>query len=391
MKISFLLSAVVLLSLVSCSRYIDPFGPKGHAEEYVKVHKVDANTNVKFNSGAYYYLPKTVLDVDFKLKKTYRIKGPYAAYASKYLGIENVITSNSTTYDIVDAKINTHPVVDTNQVFFIELPQNSDTFFINPEMKLYFDNGAYVNSRVQPNRQQQEMKISSSVEDYSSTFKYFADDNLFETVDTVIEKVEMDTITIEKTVFKKKIVEKSLEQKAKEAANYIQELKKQRMNLLTGYQEIAYDYETIKYMASELEKIEKEYIELFTGVTREIYVDYHYEYIPETSSNCIPEVLTTFVPTDGMVAPGQKSGINVYLQICSNKSLQGSQNLLNDSVPSYGFYYRAPEYANVKIFLGEKILINKEMPIPQFGPAMQLPEGKYDFEIDPNTGYLLRF
>ena len=48
------------------------------------------------------------------------IKGPYSEYAYKYLGLKNIITENTTTYQISDVDINTASEPDPNQYYFVE-------------------------------------------------------------------------------------------------------------------------------------------------------------------------------------------------------------------------------------------------------------------------------
>ena len=67
-------------------------------------------------------------------------------------------------------------------------------------------------------------------------------------------------------ILKRTMVEKSPEQKAREAADFISKIKEDRFNLLTGYQEVSYNQETLEYMDTQLKLLEKEYMKLFTGI-----------------------------------------------------------------------------------------------------------------------------
>ena len=79
----------------------------------------------------------------------------------------------------------------------------------------------------------------------------------------------VDTITIEKQILQHKIIEKSLEDKARDAANYIELIADNKMKLISGYQEVNYDKNTLAMMILELDKQLMDYTSLFTGKTFE--------------------------------------------------------------------------------------------------------------------------
>ncbi|MFZ4800232.1 MAG: DUF4831 family protein, partial [Bacteroidia bacterium] len=78
----------------------------------------DAIPNNK--SGFYYALPKTYIKVDFIINQQENIKGPYCDYAQKYFGLNNVITQNTTEYEIKNINIETFSEPDSSQYYFIE-------------------------------------------------------------------------------------------------------------------------------------------------------------------------------------------------------------------------------------------------------------------------------
>ena len=85
---------------------------------------------------------------------------------------------------------------------------------------------------------------------------------------------------MERQYLKRTIVEKSPDQKAKEAADFIAKIKDNRFNLISGYQEVNYNKETLEYMDSQLKVLEKEYLKLFTGISIHKTLTFSYKYIP---------------------------------------------------------------------------------------------------------------
>jgi len=70
--------------------------------------------------------------------------------------------------------------------------------------------------------------------------KYSADISVFEKVDTIIRKINVDTMTVERQYYKRTMIEKTPEQKAQEAADFITKIKDNRFTLISGTSEVNY-------------------------------------------------------------------------------------------------------------------------------------------------------
>ena len=60
---------------------------------YNVIH-INKDTKPGKKAGFYYSLPQTYVKVDVKVEQIEKIKGPYAEYANKYLGLQNIIKEN---------------------------------------------------------------------------------------------------------------------------------------------------------------------------------------------------------------------------------------------------------------------------------------------------------
>ena len=68
-----------------------------------------------------YFLPQTAFKVIVTVEKNEQIKGYYADYADKMLGISNVFTENKTNYIISKVDIQSYIIPDSNLQFLVEM------------------------------------------------------------------------------------------------------------------------------------------------------------------------------------------------------------------------------------------------------------------------------
>ena len=114
-------------------------------------------------------------------------------------------------------------------------------------------------------------------------------------------RVNVDTTTFEEVFFRKTFIEKSTEQKAREAANFILKLEEDRFGLITGYQEVSYSAETMAYMNDQLLNLQNEYLALFKGKTTTTTRHYSFVLEPLPDNADQRKVLCKFSPTQGVL------------------------------------------------------------------------------------------
>lgn len=371
-----------LTFMIACSTY--------------QVIPVAENNIPETTEGFYYSLPRNVVTIDISVKQVTTIPGPYANYASKYLGIKDALQANNTTYELSDIKINTYSEPDPEQYYFVDLSKIRG--HSSKKMMMSLSEAGLIqdfndNSDTQVAKEKQEMQERSNI-DYSETFKYFADANLVERIDTVIEQINMDTTTIERLSLRVSLVEKTMEQKAKEASEYLMKIKALRIDIITGAQEVAYSDATVKYMSEELAKMEQEYMKLFIGITQTKTLQYRYFYLPESQVYSASIPLFKFSKSNGIVKDNQANGEMVYIHInrsrntnLLDKFVQGSQP---DAKTKNGLFYRIPEYAKFTIKEGEVLQAEASFLISQFGVVVSLPAKSVKVQFYPNSGAIRR-
>jgi hypothetical protein len=258
MKIKFRLLIVLLVFVFTqCVNY--------------KATKIDSNIVPVTGNGMVYSLPQTALKVAVTYTKETKVKGPFAEYAEKLLGLKNVIAVNQTNFLITNITIDGTNIADTAHQYLISKGKSlfgcrRTTYDLNHV-------GALVgmNTRMKPIKDSVFNHFSMAVKQesfsYPDFFKLYADASQIEKIDTVYETVKMDTITMSKPIIKRTLVTKTVQQRAEEAADYILKFRIKRYELIAANQEVPYTKEALEFMNNQLVKIENEYLELFTGIT----------------------------------------------------------------------------------------------------------------------------
>jgi uncharacterized protein DUF4831 len=192
--------------------------------------------------------------------------------------------------------------------------------------------------------------------------------NMFEKVDTVIRRINIDTLSIEKNFYRSSWQQKSSEQKAKDAAELISRIKENRF----------------------LQEMYNENLSLFIGITKNRILKYTFLFVPDESSKNIAVPIFKFSESTGIADASSGTGQHVNIKLQTNgledkigtfakaKSSAGGENL--------GYYYRMPEFADVVIELNSTKLFEANMMVGQFGIVAKTPSQESKIEFCPNSG-----
>ena len=350
----------------------------------VKVYPLSDMESVTGKTGFIYSLPETRILIHLRVKKTEHYKGPYADYARKYLNINNIIKNDHYSYEIIDVQLEREAIPDPNQIFFVEIPKKGKTslgFHLSPEGFLSNMTGVENEKEM---REISEKYLQHSFRDIK-LFKYQNASNLVETTDTILRRIIIDTIEVSKMFFQKKWTLKGSENNAREAAKMIEKLKTARYNLLTGYQEVAYDGAAIKYMDSQLQQMEEEYLSMFSGATIEKEITYTFSVIPKKSDeNMIPAF--TFSKRTGAHRRNSNLGDVIHLTVEEVASPNNPMTKFDTQSDKLGIYYRIPVWADVRLEVNDDISVQAKYPFPQWGRLARLPANIRSVSLDENTG-----
>lgn len=362
----------------------------------INVVHIDNNVNVSEKTGIFYSLPRTVIKIDVIIDRIENYKGPYSEYAYKYLGLKNVVESTSVEYKITDIKVTTSPQPDPDQYYFVELGEKLSkgeragllSFNESGLMLGMMNELPDTSSKELVNKLESGASVTEQ-DVFPEVFKYSADVSFFEKIDTIIRKVNIDTMTIERQVLKRTMVEKPMDQKAKESADFISKIKDNRFNLVSGTQEVNYNKETLEYMDEQLKMLQKEYMKLFTGISLHRPVTFSYTYTPNPNQVNTEVPIFKFHKGKGVLdldAPGGKV-VTIKVQRSGTTGVvSGYLKKNTETKKEHGFYYRIPELARVIVKVDENLQEETQCLVNQLGVISSLPVKNWKASFYPTTG-----
>lgn len=356
----------------------------------INVSKLASGSDYGNKDGFFYSLPRMGIKLNVEYEKIIMIKGPYSDYANELLGLEDIIASNSINYRIKELSLETYYLPDPEQIYFVEY--DSKEARNDNELKMNFSaKGFFVGSSnfpemhtLSPEMMEQESEIS--VEEVERYFNYYADNNLYDKIDTIVKKISIDTISIDTYTFKKTTMEKYPVMKAGEAVAHITQLRESQYNLITGYQEVAYSEGALKFMYDKLNGMENDYLDLFRGKVFKEEYSYSSVFIPNSGDydKWIPVI--KFSSKAGV--DQQTEGDDVFLRftVTGNTTPIKDNYSENTAVGLKGLYYRIPEYSSISIRYNQKSADLLQTLIPQFGVIVGAPFSAENISIYPETG-----
>lgn len=358
-----ILSLIIVLPFISVGQYT-----------VTRVQNQNVSTE---GDGFYYSLPRTLFEINLSFEKLEQIRGPLANYTENYLGTSNYITSDGVSYKLLYVDVKPVFEADPEQIYYVQFPVDKSkdkeniTFSLTSlgTLLAYDDSPAFVEK-------------SSSVVDQTfimlegdDGFGYHPDYHRKKKIDTITKRITIDTVSIERFLFKTSWVDKSMEDKANEAALQIANIREARFNLLSGYQEVNYG-ESMKYMDYQLKKMERQHLELFLGkeVKSQQYQTVYYLPVKGNGGASIVSL------------PGGGGEVRITIKPGGNVDLLPE----TASAKPDNIYYRIPDLATVEISFGGSVIYRKTMPINQLGVVAAAPLGKARTQFDPETGTLTK-
>lgn len=343
--------------------------------------------------GFYYALPRTVVSVDVTILKTEEIPGPFSRYAGTFLGLDEVITRPSSHYSIYEVSVNSYAEPDPGEFYFIEIdPQkNQKNPFALSLTETGLIKGINITTEEDEYRRNRPDESRSGFFGSEATFNHFIETNLQEKIDTIVEHIQKDTVTVERRTLRRTWVEKTSEVRAKEVADHILNIRNKRFDIISGFAEITYSKEALRYMNEQLLQEENDYLELFTGITAKSTTRYRFYYIPEKNEAGNPQLLFHFDEDRGIVSEPNAVSEKVELTVSRDYSTrQMGVFTMNPTssrkAPGRGIFYRIPEHGIISISNDDTSIADARLLINQFGVITSLPAEDLKVEFDPMTG-----
>ena len=362
---SVLLLIIIALFANSCSLLKKKAEP-GRAVAHL------TDTTKLTDASLVYALPMTVFTIKIGMEREMEIPGPYSKYAEVLLGLEDAILAENENWRISSVSVSSHEEADPSEFYVIEaediLPSNvlslkREGFILdlNPETS---HNDALAFGR--------EININDFLPTDLGSDEYF----IVQT-DTAYRYRTLHNQTIRVPYAVEKNKKLTTDELAQRAARRLLDLRDGKMMILTGEANV---FPQSSAAIDEINRLEKEYTELFTGKSTVESRTFQFKYIPRIGQTDKAVPLFLFSESEG---PSEK-GIPVSIFVTPEQKTKDltvlSRQQPVDTEQKYNrLYYRIPDVVNVKILMGEKPLYESRRLVYQLGEVMQLPANYLTF------------
>ena len=358
----FFAALITIFAIISCST-----GKKVTDSTVV----VPLSDTVAISEGTIIYgLPRTVFTIKVDMQRSIEIPGPYARYAADFLGITDAITEESESWTITGVIVNTHEELDPSEYYFIK----SSSFLRSNALSLRKE-GLILD--INPRQFFTSEKQTVGDGQVSSQFR-FADlgsDEYFNLQrDTAYQRVNIDSTFIRLPYIVERKRRLSQEQLAENAAKRIMELRDGKHLILTGEANV---FPQSDAAINEINRLEKEYTELFAGKVVRENRSYTVTFIPERGMERKSVTLFQFSELTGIVTGSAGGGTAIVAELIPEQKTK-ALNIINNNKQKGGapfdkLFYRVPDIVNLRISIGRETLFNSRKMVYQFGEIVQLP------------------
>lgn len=305
-----------------------------------------------------YSLPQTTVTVEVDAVQESFFAGPYAAYAKRFLGIDVRETNGSRSY-VKEVRLLTRAEADPKARFSVDTKGVEDRFLaLTAQGLVSFQDKLEAGDLVWRFNPQPEADFGT---------KGVTSQTRTETR-TIWKEVETDTAFVRVPVEEAYQVEKTPEIKAQEAADLILKARKERFNISTGNTDATFSGEALGAALAELDRVEKEYLTLFTGYTVTREQTGSFDVIPSPEDRMYRYTAFRLNDRNGLVPEG--AGTVYYLEFEPDEvtdPITGAKDTKN------AVHYRIPAVCNVKLTAGGKTLFMSRIPVYQLGPESLYP------------------
>ena len=289
-----------------------------------------------------YYMPQTQLCFDVEYEEVISQPGPFAAYAKQYLGATEIIKEPSRIFQLEKIHCRPQPMADYTRAY-----------------KVVAENGI----------ESQLLTLSriGTLEGYN--IAHHEHGNVRK------ENIKHGPKTIDRSpnvlpLLEEHLNGKSVAQQAQGAAKLIYRIRENRMYLIGGeVEKVPADGVAMKLVLDELDKQERQLVELFVGKREVIKHREVLTYIPVKSEEV---EIGYFSDKEGLTSSG--NGEPILLNVTAKRQMKGNTHVENDKkapAPSQ-IYYNLAGSANIKIDYLNETLLEKHVPVAQFGIAVPL-------------------
>ena len=303
-----------------------------------------------------YSLPQTTVTVEVDAVQESFFAGPYAPYAKRFLGIDVRETDASRCY-VKEVRLVTRVEADPQARYSVDTKGVEDRFLaLTSQGLVSFQDKLEAGDLVWRFNPQPEADFGT---------KGVTSQTKTETR-TIWKEVETDTAFVRVPVEEAYQIQKTLEMKAQEAADMVLKARRERFNISTGNTDATFSGEALGAAIAELDRVEKEYLTLFTGYTVSREQSGSFDIVPSGSTRRYTAFRLN--GKEGIVTDGTGT---VYSLEFSPEEVSDPQTALRDT--KNVVHYRIPAVCNVRLTTGGRTLFESRIPVYQLGLELLYP------------------
>jgi hypothetical protein len=358
------LLALVLFIMSSCAMQ------KKSPEPVISITPLSDTVNIT-RGALIYALPMTIFEIDITLQRTVDIPGPYAPYAADLIGINDVIRNESEEWSLLSVALKPLEEIDPSEYYVIE----SNTF-IQANTLIMSGHGLIMDIG-KGNTISRDVSYNDGDSDFAVLrFSDLGSTQYFSTQrDTAYRVINADTTFIRIPYLVERRRQLTTEQLAERAAKTLLELREGRHLILTGEATV---FPQSEAPINEINRLEKEYLSLFTGKTMNEMVNLKIYYTPASGQIQDEAILFRLSPVTGVTDEDDTKGHPVSISLTAagkTRPLVLSSDLQSlTSAPEGGLVYRIPEVVDITINEGTRTLLRTRTLIHQYGQKVILPQ-----------------
>lgn len=291
------------------------------------------------------------MDIDITYSVETEEAGPYNRYAEKYLGTTDVITVNSQKAEIISVSVRPRSKADLSRPVKINAEDGA-----NMQLLHILDNGILYGYNLPPYAQASTEDAGVSPANHNKPKQPIV-------LPLLEEQLKVSTPA----------------QKADAVAKLIYRIREAKMYLLSGEIENApADGDGLEIALKELNKQEKQLVQLFTGKRSKKTVVKTVQYLPTKSEE---KPLLYFSLENGITAEEDASALPIVLNFIARKqvpapAIQTKKNDKKAPVPS-PLLYNLPGAGIYTISYDGVTLLEGTLPVAQFGIAVPLSKNLF--------------
>lgn len=327
------------------------------------VQAQDSAAGIDPEGSLVYSLPLTSVRLQVEAQKETFHAGPYAKYAKKYLGID-AKQNDATSYSVVS--VDMCPLVEADLAArFTVAPGAGMPMFLSMTSQ-----GLVSVSFAASSDTKWRFPVAAKGD--------FSDKGLTSALTsesaTLYRNVKSESSYNKVAIQQEMVVQKSLDAKAKEAAEMIFNLRKKRVQIVTGDTDATFSGEAMTSAINEISKLESEYMSMFIGYSEFSSQKMNYDVVPTKDNESQLYVAFRLSDSKGLVPADDLSG-KPYLLEFSKQDVTVPADKSSKAKGAVA-HYRVPSMCTVKLTDGVNVLLQSRIAVYQLGVESTFPLSK---------------